>query len=361
MIKSDIAILGGGASGLFLAKHLKGKNFLIVDKSQIPLKLKVSGGGKCNFTNEFVSCDNYTGDKRLIQKVLDCCSNRDVLRFFKDTNYKKIKNNQYFASSSNEIIKKLNQKKFIAEILDVEKKDNFIVHTTKGDIEAKKIVVATGGVSYKKLGSSDIGYKIAKKFGHSIVSLKPALVGLSLQKEQFWMKALSGVGFGVKIKIGKKSFQDNILFSHRGITGPAVLNGSLYWDKGKIEIDFIPNFKILKSNKTISNFLNIPKRFTLEFLKAHKLKDDTLKNSKKAIELLQNYSFAPAGYFGFDMAEITKGGVDTNELEGLESKFVKNLYFIGEVLNINGELGGYNLQWCFSSAKYLNDLLLHNS
>ncbi len=357
MTKTDIAILGGGASGLFLARHLRGKDFLIVDKSQTPLKLKVSGGGKCNFTNEFLSSANYTGDKKFIQKVLTHYTNRDVLKFFKDIKYKKIKNNQYFASNSNDIIKKLNQKKFIAEILDVEKRDNFIVHTTKGDIEAKKVVVATGGVSYKKLGATDIGYKIAQHFGHSVTSLKPALLGLSLQKEQFWMKTLSGVGFEVKIKIGKKSFKDNILFSHRGITGPAVLNSSLYWDRGKIEIDFIPSFKPLRSNKTLSNLLNIPKRFTLEFLKAHKLKDDTLQNSKKAIELLQNYSFAPAGYFGFEMAEVTKGGIKMDELENFESKKVKNLYFIGEVLEATGELGGYNLQWCFSSAKYLSYLL----
>ncbi len=343
-----------------MAKHLKGKNFLIVDKNQTPLKLKISGGGKCNFTNEFISNDNYIGDKKLIQKVLTHYTNKDVLKFFKDINYKRIKNNQYFASNSNEIIKKLNQKKFIAEILDIEKRDNFIVHTTKGDIEAKKVVVATGGVSYKKLGATDIGYKIAEQFGHDIISLKPALVGLSLQKEQFWMKSLSGVGFEVEIKVGKKSFQDNILFSHRGITGPAVLNSSLYWDRGKIEIDFIPGFKPLRSNKTLSNLLNIPKRFTLEFLKAHKLKDDTLQNSKKAIELLQNYSFAPAGYFGFEMAEVTKGGVKLSELKNFESKKVKNLYFIGEVLEVTGELGGYNLQWCFSSAKYLS-LLLCNS
>ena len=357
MIKTDIAILGGGASGLFLAKHLPKKNFLIIDKSQTPLKLKVSGGGKCNFTNEYLSSENYTGDREFIQKVLHSYSNADVLDFFSDIKYKKIKNNQYFASNSFDIISKLDQKKFIAEIVDIEKRDNFIIHTSRGIVEAKKVVVATGGVSYKKLGATDIGYKVAKRYGHSIVPIKPALVGLTLQKEQFWMKDLSGISLFAKVKVGEKIFKDKILFSHRGITGPAILNTSLYWDKGGIEIDFLPDFKSVKSNKTLSNLLNIPKRFTIQFLKAHKLKDDILSNSKAAIELLKNYRFSPAGYFGFEMAEITKGGVDTKELKDFESRFVKNLYFIGEVLNVNGELGGYNIQWCFSSAKHLSNLL----
>ncbi len=353
MIKTDIAILGAGASGLFLASFLNEKDYLLIDHNQIPLKLKVSGGGKCNFTNEFVSPENYLGDKELIKKVLDNFSNRDVLRFFRDIKNKKIKNNQYFASSSNEIIKKLNKKKFLAEILSVEKDDNFIVHTSKGDVKANKVVVATGGISYKKLGATDIGYKIAKHFGHSVTAPLPALVGLSLQKEQFWMKNLSGISLKAKIEVEDKLFFDNILFSHRGITGPAVLNTSLYWKKGKIKCDFLPEYDIKKSNKTISNALPLPKRFIVEFLKAHNLKDMPINHSHKAINLLKNYLFAPAGNFGFDKAEVTKGGVDTDELDNLESKFVKNLFFIGEVVNITGELGGYNLQWCFSSAKYI--------
>ena len=357
MIKTDIVILGAGASGLFLASFLKGKDYVLIDHNQIPLKIKVSGGGKCNFTNEFVSYDNYVGDKELVKKVLDNFSNRDVLEFFKDIKYKKIKNNQYFASNSNEIIKKLNKKKFLAEILSVEKDKSFIIHTSKGDIKANKVIVATGGVSYKKLGATDIGYKIAKYFGHSITVPLPALVGLSLQKEQFWMKNLSGVSLKTKIKVKDKLFFDDMLFSHRGITGPAVLNASLYWKKGKIKCDFLPEFDIKKSNKTLSNALPLPKRFTLEFLKAHNFKDLPIANSKEAIKLLKNYEFAPAGNFGFDKAEVTKGGVDTNELDNLESKLTKNLYFIGEVVDVTGELGGYNFQWCFSSAKYIADRL----
>ena len=354
-MQTEIAILGAGASGLFLAHHLK-KDYILIDHNQIPQKIKVSGGGKCNFTNENVTSNNYLGDKQFIQKILNYYTNKDVLKFFKDVNYQKIKNNQYFATSSDEIIKKLNKKKFIAEILKVEKKDKFLIHTSKGIIKANQVVVATGGISFKSLGATDIGYEIAKNFGHNIISPSPALVGFTLQKEQFWMKQLSGVSVLAKVEVENKTFKDNILFSHKGITGPAILNSSLYWKKGKIKINFLPNYKITKSNKAPSNLLPLPKRFIKEFLVSQNIKDEN-KNLNKIINLLQNYELAPAGTFGFTKAEVTKGGVDINELDEFESKFQKGLYFIGEVVDVTGELGGYNFQWCFSSAKFLADKL----
>jgi predicted Rossmann fold flavoprotein len=355
MQKTEIVILGAGASGLFLAHHLK-KDYILIDKNQIPQKIKISGGGKCNFTNEFVSANNYLGDKKFISKILNYYNNKDVIQFFSDISHQKIKNNQYFAKSSEFIINKLNQKKFIAEILKVEKKDNFLIHTSKGIIESKKVVVATGGISFKTLGASDIGYKIAENFGHKIVTPKPALVGLTLQKDEFWMKNLSGVSIFCEVEVNNKKFRDNILFSHRGITGPAILNSSLYWEKGNIKINFLPKYKKIKSNKFPSNLLNLPKRFVSEFLKSQNIEDKN-QNLDLIVNKLQNYTFAPAGTFGFNRAEVTKGGISLEELDDFESKFVKNLYFIGEVLDVTGELGGYNFQWCFSSAKYLADKL----
>jgi predicted Rossmann fold flavoprotein len=359
--KTEIAILGAGASGLFFARHLK-KDYILIDQNEIPQKIKVSGGGKCNFTNEKVSSKNYLGDSEFVNKILNYYTNKDVLKFFRDINYQKIKNNQYFASSSDEIIKKLNQKKFIANIKKIEKKDNFLIYTSKGIIEAKKVVVATGGISFSSLGASDIGYKIAESFGHKIVTPKPALVGLTLQKDDFWMKSLSGVSLLAKVEIpiyqgkkivDKKVFKDNILFSHRGITGPVILNTSLYWQKGSIKIDFLPNVKVQKTNKSPSNMLK-PKRFITEFLKSQNIQD-TPKNLDLIVERLKNYTLSPAGTFGFSKAEVTKGGVDIDELNDFESKFCKDLYFIGEVVDVTGELGGYNFQWCFSSAKFLAD------
>jgi predicted Rossmann fold flavoprotein len=355
MQKTEIAVLGTGPSGLFLASHLK-KDYILIDKNPIPQKIKVSGGGKCNFTNEFVTADNYLGDKKFISKILNYYTNKDVLKFFSNIPYQKIKNNQYFANSSEFIINKLNQEKMIAEILKVEKKDNFLIYTSKGIIEATKVVVATGGISFKTLGATEIGYKIAENFGHKIVTPKPALVGITLQKDEFWMKSLSGVSVFCEIEINNKKFRDNVLFSHRGITGPAILNTSLYWEKGNIKINFLPKYKKIKSNKVPSNLLNLPKRFMIEFLKSQNIEDKN-QNLDLIVNKLQNYTFAPAGTFGFTKAEVTKGGINTDELIDFESKFVKDLYFIGEVLDVTGELGGYNFQWCFSSAKYLADKL----
>ena len=169
-----------------------------------------------------------------------------------------------------------------------------------------------------------------------------------------WMKSLSGISLLCEIKVDNKKFCDNILFSHRGITGPVVLNTSLYWQKGHININFLPNYKKVISNKAPTNMLNLPKRFIKKFLEVKNIKD-TPNNLDKIIKNLQNYSLSPAGTFGFSKAEVTKGGVDTKELNHFESKFVKGLYFIGEVVNVTGELGGYNFQWCFSSAKYVAD------
>jgi len=363
-MQTNIAILGAGASGLFLAKHLK-KDYILIDHNKIPQKIKVSGGGKCNFTNEKVSSKNYFGDTEFIDKILKHYTNKDVINFFKDIKYQKIKNNQYFAFSSSKIITKLNQKKLIAKIEKVEKKgDIFFIYTSKGVIKAEKVIVATGGISFKSLGATDIGYKIAEFFGHKIVTPKPALVGLTLQKNDFWMKNLSGISLLCKVEIpiyqnkkivDKKIFKDNILFSHRGITGPVILNTSLYWEKGSLKIDFFPNYIVKKSNKSPSNFLK-PKRFIIEFLKSQNIKDEN-RNLNIIVEKLRNYTLSPAGTFGFNKAEVTKGGVNTDELIDFESKFCKGLYFIGEVIDITGELGGYNFQWCFSSGKFLADLL----
>jgi len=360
----DTVILGGGASGLFLGYLLK-KNYLIIEHNkEIGAKIKVSGGGKCNITNKNVSFKNYRGDKDLVEKVLNRFSNRDLLNWLKDNNLevKELKKNQYFFNSSEVLLSffKRNVKNvFRAEILDVMfKKDKFLIKTDKKTFFAKNVVIATGGVSYKKLGASDIGFKIAKSFNHSIIPLRPALVGLTVQKQEEWFKRLSGISFRAKVFVGNKIFNDNILFSHKGITGPAILNTSLWWDKGKIKIDFLGKntFEFLKNPyKQISTQLPLPKRFVKEFLNSQNIEDKKIKflskKEKEKLKLLNSYEFAPAGTFGFERAEVTKGGVNTDELnEFLESKFQKGLYFMGEVVDVTGELGGYNFQWAFSSA-----------
>lgn len=367
----DIAIIGAGASGLMSASMLPSKNIAIIDSnSKIALKILASGGGKCNVTNKNVSVENYLANKEFIKKALDEFTPKELLKFldkFK-LELEVRKYGQYFCKKSAKdvvsIFEKLTKHCHFfmnTKVLHVEFKNHFIIKTQGKTIEAKKLIVASGGISYASIGASPIGYEIAKSFGHSVVTPAPALVGLTVQKDQFWMKNLSGISFNTKLSIEDKTLESDLLFTHKGISGPVVLSGSLYWKKGKIELDFLPksNLKKLldkKSKKQISSQLPLPKRFILEFLKSIHVEDKAickLNNSEiEKLQVLKKYEFAPAGNFGFTKAEVTKGGICTDEINSLtfESKLQKNLHFVGEVLDVTGELGGYNFQWAFASA-----------
>ncbi|MBT8347864.1 MAG: aminoacetone oxidase family FAD-binding enzyme, partial [Sulfurovum sp.] len=218
---------------------------------------------------------------------------------------------------------------------------------------------ASGGLSYPKIGASSIGYEIAEAFGHTLVKTAPALVGFTVQKDQFFFKELSGVSTDVKIHVGDEVCEGALLFAHKGMSGPAVLDASLYWEKGKIEIDFLPGFSwksVQGSKKQISSLLPMPKRVSKAFLLQFKLEDKPFHQlTKQELETLQTlsaYSLAPAGTFGYAKAEVTKGGVETSEIDSstMMSKKEDGIYFIGEVLDVTGRLGGYNFQWAFSSA-----------
>ena len=370
----DILIVGAGASGLFLASKLSKRDVAIVEANfKVGLKILASGGGKCNVTNKNISASNYLGDKEFIKPILDEFNSSDTLEFLKKHNIELElrKHGQYFCKNSAkdlvELFKRLTKDVVFyldEKVLHVEYDKSFVITTNRRKIGAKKLVVASGGVSFKPLGASDIGYEIAKSFSHSVVTPNPALVGLTIQKEQFWFKNLSGISFNVKVRVKDKVLEDDILFAHKGISGPVILSTSLYWDKGKISIDFLPHIELKKllnqkSKKLISSTIPLPKRFVKEFLKSIDLEDKPIvkltKEEKDKLKILKNYEFAPAGNFGFSKAEVTKGGVKTDEINPtLESKFQKNLYFIGEVLDVTGELGGYNFQWAFASANRLS-------
>ena len=251
----------------------------------------------------------------------------------------KIVKGTYFCNSSSDVIemfKKLTSHckfRMNTKVLDLEyskDSENFSVQTSTGEILAKKVIVASGGLSYASIGASDIGYQIAKKFGHTVTRLDPALVGFTVQKDQFWFKELSGLSVDVKITVLNKTVVGKMLFTHKGCSGPAILTSSLYWKKGNISIDFLPNKESY-----------LPKR---------------VKQQIRDLDIdLKNYVMAPAGNFGYTKAEVTKGGLNTSEIsDNFESKLQKNLYFIGEVLDVTGELGGYNFQWAFSSGYCIN-------
>ena len=379
----DIIIIGAGASGLMCAAHLhpKQKVLLIDANDKIARKIKISGGGKCNITNKNVTPNNYVGDQSFVQKTLKRFDNEALLQFLRQNGVEPVlrKGEFYFCKKSSdeiiELFRRLTKKReFLlgTKVLSVQKQqEQFIVETTKGVKKAKKVVVASGGESYKSIGASDIALQIAKDFDISYTPFTPALVGMTLQKEQFWMKELSGISVDVVIDVGAKKIQGSLLFAHRGISGPAVLNASLYWKKGLLGVDFLPGSDLEKlfkqgGKKFVSSILPLPKRFMKAFLSHIEVQDKECsrlsKEERQKLGTLQHYSFAPAGNFGFSKAEVSLGGVHTDEVTDVfESKKLKGLYFLGEALDVTGELGGYNFQWAFASgylcAKKLNKSL----
>ncbi len=369
----DLVVLGAGASALMLVSQLckQGfKNILVIDHNpQIGMKIKVSGGGKCNVTNAKVDENNYLGESTFVKTVLDVYSPVDLLNFLKSEGVEpKIRSlGQYFCKkSADEVINVFRKKASCAnfslneKILEVHKGKNFSLKTDKRTLEVKQLVIATGSPAYPQVGGSDIGGTLACSLGHSVSAFAPALVGWTVQKDQFWMKELSGISTPVCINVGHKNLAGELLFAHKGISGPAVLSASLYWKKGMVEIDFLPH-KSLKNllsqkNKQISSQLGLSKRLAKSLLKAIGVEDKPLVKLTQQewtdLGLLKAYPLSPAGNFGLKKAEACRGGVNTNELDAktMQSKLDKNLYFIGEVVDVTGELGGYNFQWAFASA-----------
>lgn len=366
----DVVILGAGASGLMAATQLKQHSIAIIDHNDKPgKKILISGGGKCNVTNESVSTDNYLGDPEFIKPILAQYTSKNLLDFLaRHGVVPKIRSEgQYFCQkSADEIVGVFRKEiqhaeqfyRYTIQKVSIEK-ELFRIHTDKKTFLSRFLIVATGGLSYTSVGASGIGYTIAESFGHTIRKTSPGLVGMTVQKEQFWMKELSGISFEVAISVNGKKFINQLLFAHKGISGPVVLNASNYWNKGQMILDFWPKGDIQKidrlSRKNITTLLPLPKRFTKLFLDSLNLSDKSAreysKEEWKKFNSLHHYEMAPAGTFGYTKAEVTKGGINTDELfSSCESKLQKNLYFIGEALDVTGELGGYNLQWAFASA-----------
>ena len=368
----DVLILGGGASGLMCgAMADKNLEIAIVEHNEKEAKkLKISGGGKCNITNVDVSEDNFDGNYEMLEYALTIFSKEALLEFLQTHNIElELRKGRYYfcKNSSQDVINLLQaQTKHIKRYLNTEilsltkEQEIFTLHTPHSKLNARKVVVATGAKSFDKVGASEIGLEIAKSFNIETKPFTPALVGLTLQKEQFWMKELSGLSCYVEIEVAGKIIKEEMLFAHKGISGPAVLSASLYWKSKDITINFLPECDILQlashSKKLLSTLIPLPKRLAKALLDALDIKDVVASSlthqEREKLSMIHAYSFSPAGNFGFSKAEVCRGGVKAEELDiySLMSKKVENLYFIGEVVDITGELGGYNLQWAFSSG-----------
>jgi predicted Rossmann fold flavoprotein len=369
-MKNETIIIGGGASALMAAALLSKNSVTIIEHNANPgAKMLISGGGRCNITNEVMGTEYFLGDEAFVAPVLQAFDQHALITWLKKRGLKiEIrKGSQYFCQhSAKDIVALLRREaekqkiRLNEEVRSVSKHGaHFTVTTDRGSYSAGRVIVASGGLSFPRLGASDIGYRIATHFGHSITRTAPALVGFTVQKEQFFFKELSGASTDVCITVGDQQCSGALLFAHKGISGPAVLDASLYWEKGTIEIDFLPDFSLKGlrgSKKNISTLLPLPKRITKAFLIQLGIQDrpfaQITSKEYSMLQTLHRYRFAPAGTFGYSKAEVTRGGIETTEVDptSMMSRRVEGLYFIGEVLDVTGRLGGYNFQWAFSSA-----------
>lgn len=376
----DAIIVGAGAAGLFCAANLikHGKSVLIIEHSEnIGAKILISGGGRCNFTNLKTGINNFVSNNpHFANSAFSQFSNNDFIDLVKEHNipfYEKTLGQLFVdeARGAKKILEMLLKLcngakiKTNCQINEISNQDNFKISTNLGDFEGYNLIIATGGKSIPKLGASDFAYKVANQFGISIIDPKPALVPLVFTGDKFsWMKELAGISFNGRAKFGKISFDEAILFTHNGLSGPAILQISNYLNNGDIfQIDFCPymnleEFLINAKTKTPNQKLNkilgeiFASRLATHFGQDEiisKIKDIEL---KKLAHNLHNFELKVSSNEGFNKAEVTKGGINTNELnqKTMMAKKIDGLYFIGECVDITGWLGGYNFQWAWASA-----------
>ncbi len=381
-IKKDVVIIGAGASGLMCAIEAgkRGRSVLVLDHmDKIGKKIRASGGGRCNFTNIDLRPENYlSSNPHFCKSALARFTPQDFISMVEKhkIEYFEKENGQLFCRrTSVEILNMLREecKKAKVEIRvnctvgNISKTDSFSISTNEGIINAASLVIATGGLSYPDLGASDIGYRTAGRFDLKVTRLKPALVPLVFgHKEMEFYKELSGISFGAAVSCGNKRFRGEVLFTHRGLSGPAILQVSSYWHDGaEIVIDLLPEADALellmskrRSRVELGNMLSeyLPRRLTHKWSEIHASSRPLCTYSDKELRdiasKLHNWTITPGGTEGYRKAEITLGGIDTDELSSktMESKNVAGLYFTGEVVDVSGQLGGYNLQWAWSSG-----------
>ena len=380
-MKFDVIIIGAGAAGLFCAMEAgrRGRKVLVLEhNAQIGRKIIISGGGRCNFTNREVKAENFVSrNPHFCKSALARYTPHDFIELVKKHRiefYEK-KLGQFFCrDSSRQIVEMLSAECRRAKVeirtncavKNIRKNDSFEVETAQGNFTAESLVVATGGLSFPKIGATDFGYRIARQFGLKIIETRPALVALVASDSGSDLKKLAGVSVDANVSFGKHSFRENILFTHRGLSGPAILQISNYWEKRKtVSVDLSPMADVseyLENNRenrqNLDNFLSriLPNRFA-EIFTAHQFSNKPVnqlgaKERERIARQLNDWQIEFGDTEGYHKAEVTLGGVSTDELSSqtMESKKVKNLYFIGEVVDVTGWLGGYNFQWAWSSG-----------
>lgn len=366
----DVVVIGAGAAGLMSAATAgkNGKKVLLLEHNRSPgKKILISGGGRANFTNIKVTPSDYLCTQRNFHKfALKEYKEQDfidLVKSYKISFYEKKLGQLFCEVSAKDILSMLLTEcgKAGVEIVygaeGIEVDDNFKITWKNHTVEAENIIVATGGLSVPTIGASDFGQVLAKRFGHKIIPMRPALVGLKMEG----LVELAGISQVAEVSVGKFKVCEDVLITHKGLSGPAILKTSLYWQKGEsIRINWLPEENLdelfVQSKKTFGQLLKdkLPNRL-LEYLvpdNKKPLNEVSKKDINKTKERLRAYLAKPTSTEGYRKAEVTAGGVDTSEVDQktMESKLKPGLYFVGEVLDVTGQLGGYNFQWAWSSG-----------
>jgi predicted Rossmann fold flavoprotein len=390
----DVAVIGAGAAGMMCAATAgkRGRRVVLLDHAEkLAEKIRVSGGGRCNFTNINAGPANFLSENpHFAKSALSRFTPLDFLALVKKHRiafHEKHKGQLFCDDSAEQIIDMLRNEcadggvhwRMPSKVQSVAQNGaGFVLQTDGGEIHAGAVVVATGGLSIPKIGATDFGYRVAKHFGLKLVEPRPALVPLTFDAQE-WAPfvPLAGVSLEVDVETGSLKgrnptgarFREDLLFTHRGLSGPAILQISSFWQPGTpITVNLLPEMDLAQTlidgkgtlKKQLGNLLSqwMPTRLAEGLLQVHGLdpeariadmKDDTLRKLGRAVN---QWTITPNGSEGYRKAEVTRGGVDTRELsqQSMECKNVPGLYFIGETVDVTGWLGGYNFQWAWASG-----------
>ncbi|MDQ6995338.1 MAG: NAD(P)/FAD-dependent oxidoreductase [Mariprofundaceae bacterium] len=380
----DVIILGAGAAGLMCAAEAakRGRKVLLLDHAKkAGEKIRISGGGRCNFTNLYTTASNYISQNpHFCKSALARFTPYDTIAMLEQAgiSWHEREHGQLFCDDSAKqvvdmLLRHCHQAgvniQLDCHIEKVIQNNGFEVQSNLGTWHATALVIATGGLSIPKMGATSFGHRLAQQFGINLISTRAGLAPFRLTgQEHEQLKALAGISLPVSVSCRQKSFQEALLFTHRGMSGPAILQISSYWREGDaVEVNFLLDVNIqhylkqqvlTRGKQTLRTVLSdiLPKRLVLLWCEMY-LADLPIQqlSSKQLAEIEQaihHWSFKPAATEGYRTAEVTLGGVDTDELSSktMQSKRINDLYFIGEVVDVTGHLGGFNFQWAWASA-----------
>ena len=379
--KFDVVVLGAGAAGLMCSIEAgkRGRRVVVLERAdRIGKKILISGGGRCNFTNLYCSPENFlSANPHFCKSALARYAPADFIALVEKDRipyHEKHKGQLFCDGSAREIISLLEQECRAAgveivtdaRIREVGKADEeFHVAAEGSEYRSAKLVVATGGLSIPKIGATAFGYDLARQFGLKVIDCRPGLVPLLFGKKDLVAYGdLAGVSADAVASSDSQQFHDKMLITHRGLSGPAILQISSYWKPGTpVSIDLAPGWELTASLRKMIGGRDLPvarnafraalpQRLADRWIETHPPKDWTNRSLAELEHGVHHWQVVPAGTEGYEKAEVTKGGVDTNELSAktMESQKVPGLFFIGEVVDVTGHLGGFNFQWAWASG-----------